>query len=68
MKNIINKNLKKAILKGNRLRNIYRKTKSGDDLHPYKLQRNLVTNINKQSKENHFREAVKCSNCNRKNF
>ena len=64
----MNKILKKAIMKRTRLRNIYRKTKSLDDLHAYKLQRNLVTNINKQSKENHFREAVKSSKYNQKDF
>ena len=64
----MNKALKKAIMKRTRLRNIYRKTKSLDDLCAFKIQRNLVTRINKHSKENYFRETVKNSKYNQKDF
>ena len=64
----MNKTLKKAIMKRTMLRNKYRKSKSVEDLYAYKIQRNLVTKLNKQSKENHFREAIKMPNCNHKDF
>ena len=64
----MNKPLKKAIMKRTKLRNIYRNTKSFDDLCAYKIQRNLVTRLNKQSKESHFREAVKNAKYNQKEF
>ena len=55
----MNKELKKAIMTRTRLWNIYRKSKNSSDLHAYKVQRNFVTKLNKNTKKAYFDVACK---------
>ena len=52
----MNKNLRKAIMKRTRLKNIANETKDQNDLDRYKKQRNRVVQINKRAKRDFFRE------------
>jgi len=45
----MNKALKKAIMKRSHLWNVYQKSKSSSDLSAYRVQRNFVSKLNKQS-------------------
>ena len=46
--------MRKAIMKGARLKNIAKKTKSQDDLQRYKIQRNLVVKMNRVAKRKFY--------------
>jgi len=64
----MNKELKKEIMKRSRLRNIYKQSKNASDLRAYRLQRNLVTKLNKTAKLMHFKKALQASNYGPKMF
>ena len=64
----INKELRKAIMKRSRLKNIYNKTKSADDYINYKRQRNYVVNLNKQSKRKFFKKIDQNNTNSSKDF
>ena len=53
--------LKKAIMRRSNLWNKFQKTKCSSDLHAYKTQRNLVTNLNKLAKQKLFSNAINLS-------
>ncbi|MEO0684268.1 MAG: hypothetical protein AAFY76_04240 [Cyanobacteria bacterium J06649_11] len=54
----MNKCLKKAIMKRTRLWNKYCKSKSSTDLDAYRVQRNLITKMNKKAKYDHFSRTI----------
>ena len=54
----MNKCLKKAIMKRTRLWNKYCKSKSSIDLGAYRVQRNLITKMNKKAKYDHFSRTI----------
>ena len=54
----MNANLKKAIMKRSRLWNVYRKSKCPSDLNANRVQRNLVSNLNKNEKLSFFNRVV----------
>ena len=54
----MNANLKKAIMKHSRLWNVYRKSKCPSDLNAYRVQKNLVSNLNKNEKLSYFNRVV----------
>ena len=54
----MNRELKKAIMKRSRLWNKYLKSKYSSDLSAYKVQRNLVTKLNKKAKFDLFNRAT----------
>ena len=53
----MNRKLKKAIMKRSRLWNKFLKSKSSSDYQTYRVQRNLVTKLNKKSKLDLFNSA-----------
>ena len=53
--------LKKAIMRRSNLWNKFQKTKCSSDLHAYKTQRNLVTNLNNLAKQKLFNNAINLS-------
>ena len=50
----VNKKLRKAMMERSRLKNIANRTGKNEDYVYYKKQRNITTNINKQSKKRFF--------------
>jgi len=64
----MNRSLKRAIMKRTRLWNKYRKTKNSSDLNAYRVQRNIITKMNKKAKLDHFSTAVNSSKTDGKTF
>ena len=64
----VNKELRKAIMKRSRLWNIFIKSKHSSDLHAYRVQRNLVTKLNKKAKKSFFNRVMKSSKTKPKDF
>ena len=54
----LTKDLRKAIMKRSKLKNIANKTKDPEDIACYKKQRNLVVNMNRQAKKSYFTETI----------
>ena len=59
----LTKNLRKAIMKRSKLKNIANKTKSPEDFACYKKQRNLVVNMNRQARKSYFTGTISGTNC-----
>ena len=64
----MNEELKKAIMIRSRLRNTYNHSKKASDLAAYRLQRNLVTKLNKKVKLMYFNKTLDTSNYSPKMF
>ena len=64
----VNKELRKAIMKRSRLWNIFIKSKHSSDLNAYRVQRNLVTKLNKKAKKSFFNRVMKSSKTKPKDF
>ena len=63
----MSKELRKAIMKRSRLKNVANKTKSPLDISNYKKQRNLVVSLNKKQKKALF-NSINLDNKNNKSF
>ena len=51
----VNKELRKAIMKRSRLKNIANKTKKDEDFKRFREQRNLVVNLNTKTKRTYYK-------------
>ena len=67
-KHHVNKELRKAIMKRNRLKNIANKTKKDEDIKRYRAQRNLVVNLNTKTKRTYYKSIQAKSIENEKQF
>ena len=64
----VNKELRKAIMKRSRLKNIANKTKKDQDFKRYREQRNLVVNLNTRTKRTYYKSIQAKSIDNDKKF
>ena len=64
----VNKELRKAIMKRSRLKNIANKTKKDEDIKRYRAQRNLVVNLNTKTKRTYYKSIQAKSIENDKQF
>ena len=58
----VRKDLRKAIMKRSRLKNIFNKTRNINDFTAYKKQRNLVVNMNRKAKRKFFETVESTKN------
>ena len=58
----VTKDLRKAIMKRSKLKNIANRTKNPEDIARYKRQRNLVVGMNRQAKKSFFSNCAHTSN------
>ena len=64
----VNKDLRKAIMKRSRLRNIYLRSKSRSDLLAYRKQRNYVCSLNRKTRRIYFDEIASNPTSINRNF
>ena len=57
-KPFMNEELRKAIMKHSRLRNVYPNSRKNSDQHAYRKQRNFVTNLLRKTRKSYFESAV----------